>query len=526
MLGTSLGLTAPYRLKRWIALLAQASLRLDFTKGSPLDSRVTFTRASGGTSFRPVSFGADMFGSFSGGTTNTGSSIVGGALVMSAAPGGYAVFVDSRPFQANRLYKFDVSYAGVTGNCVVLFQGVGASIAFSGTGTSTYTIDSGSIANARVQINNNSGAPVSGTVSLQVQEITLDRPGDPIQLFTAPANVPRFDYDPATGAAKGLLIEEQRVNGLKYSETLSVVDVAKDGVTNSGATVTATAGNAQHRVYQQSQSASGAGVATVDVKAGTHRYIQLYDGASINNFATFDLVSGVVGAVGANTVAKIASLGGSAFRCSCSYSSAQAPNGNVFVGLAATAADTWGASFNAVGSESFELYRMQFEPNASFPTSYIPTNGASATRAADIANINTLTPWFSGQSGTLFAEFDGLSVGGKVAQFNPVAVGSFLTLASGNGATNGWYNNGLSVLGINAVGLNNKSAIAYSPSGGAAGCINGGAVASSSASDFTGAATSVAIGSQATGQFLNGHIRRLAYFSLRLSNLDLQGLTR
>lgn len=37
-------------------------------------------------------------------------------------------------------------------------------------------------------------------------------------LRTAPAGVPRIDYDPATGECRGLLVEEQRTNFLRYSE--------------------------------------------------------------------------------------------------------------------------------------------------------------------------------------------------------------------------------------------------------------------------------------------------------------------
>ena len=40
-------------------------------------------------------------------------------------------------------------------------------------------------------------------------------------LSYAAANTPRFDYDPVTLAAKGLLIEETRTNVLKYSEDFS-----------------------------------------------------------------------------------------------------------------------------------------------------------------------------------------------------------------------------------------------------------------------------------------------------------------
>jgi hypothetical protein len=49
-----------------------------------------------------------------------------------------------------------------------------------------------------------------------------------IELMTT--NTPRFDYDPVTLAAKGLLIEEQRTNLLLQSDTLSTQNVATTAV--------------------------------------------------------------------------------------------------------------------------------------------------------------------------------------------------------------------------------------------------------------------------------------------------------
>ena len=53
---------------------------------------------------------------------------------------------------------------------------------------------------------------------------------------TAAINTPRFDYDPVTLACKGLLIEEQRVNLLTYSD-----DFSNAAWTKTNATVTANA---------------------------------------------------------------------------------------------------------------------------------------------------------------------------------------------------------------------------------------------------------------------------------------------
>ncbi len=52
-------------------------------------------------------------------------------------------------------------------------------------------------------------------------------------LRTAAANAPRFDYDPVTHAAKGILIEEQRTNEIRYSASPNTTNCLSTGVTTT-----------------------------------------------------------------------------------------------------------------------------------------------------------------------------------------------------------------------------------------------------------------------------------------------------
>ena len=72
---------------------------------------------------------------------------------------------------------------------------------------------------------------------------------------TAASNTPRFDHDPVTGVAKGLLVEEQRTNLVKYSNgsggspsntyggvtATKVRQETRNGVTGSVITISGTA---------------------------------------------------------------------------------------------------------------------------------------------------------------------------------------------------------------------------------------------------------------------------------------------
>lgn len=95
-------------------------------------------------------------------------------------------------------------------------------------------------------------------------------------LQTAAINAPRFDYDPSTLAAKGLLIEEARTNlllrsndltnasWLKNNLTTAQTATGPDGVANSATTLTASAANGY--ANQSVTSASAARVSSLYIK--------------------------------------------------------------------------------------------------------------------------------------------------------------------------------------------------------------------------------------------------------------------
>lgn len=62
------------------------------------------------------------------------------------------------------------------------------------------------------------------------------------------------------------------------------------------------------------------------------------------------------------------------------------------------------ASEGTSGFADIYIRRAQLEQGA-FPTSYIPTADAQVTRAADVASVNELSPWFNASEGTLVATY-------------------------------------------------------------------------------------------------------------------------
>lgn len=194
-------------------------------------------------------------------------------------------------------------------------------------------------------------------------------------LQTAASGVPRFDYDPVTHAAKGILIEESRTNLILQSNafTTSPWDTATcgGGVSNSGSTTIAPNG-ASTPIYDFSTTSC------------------LFQDISITNGSTYTHSIWIK----ANQSATIG------FRNpgSSSFTSTNITVGTTWQRYIITATadqafsrfliDNRASSGYGVSGLKLSLFGAQLE-QGSFSTSYIPTTTAAVTRAADRLTIPT-----------------------------------------------------------------------------------------------------------------------------------------
>jgi hypothetical protein len=376
-------------------------------------------------------------------------------------------------------------------------------------------------------------------------------------LLTAANNAPRFDHNPVTGESLGLLIEESRTNLLLYSEDFSTTWSLSADATLTPNTIVAPNGtltgdklgentaNAARSLLQSTSSVAPTAVSTttVYVKAGerTNLLLRAFDNAALGNYvwANFNLLTGVInnsGNVGNGTgaSASITSVGNGWYRCALSgIPNTSGTATRVVIYVATSTANS--TNYQGDGYSGIYIWGAQLEAGA-FPTSYIATGAATATRSADAASMigPNFSSWYNQSEGTLF-----------VNATTPPNLSTFPTITSLSdgtannrvliyGFTNGYY------VGITTGGVSLATAgVLTTPSVGSRVSIAGGIkvndvfIAQSGVAGTTDTSVTLPvvnrlfIGAGATGTAtLNGTISRIAYYPLRLTNAQLQALTK
>jgi hypothetical protein len=369
---------------------------------------------------------------------------------------------------------------------------------------------------------------------------------------TAAANAPRWDY--AGGTLNGLLIEEARTNLLAPSipdavgwgpgdATLTLnAGTAPDGA-NTMTRMVEAATTAIHLLSKNvAVTASVTNTFSVYAKAAQIRYLQIFmdNGANVGSWVTFDLQAGVIsGPLTASGVAigtaSILPAGNGVWRCILSGQIGAATTARVLLMTSNVANPGVFPSYPGNTANGLLLWGAQLEQSTG-ASSYIPTTGATVTRAADVAAMPTAA-WFSPAAGSLAVEFltanmptPGTHSG--ILQMNDGTgvnqVNLYLQLNSGN-ETFDVSIGSVSQMSVNgafgATGTPQKVALAYG--GGSwryayAGTVNSGA---GSAVPFPATTINLGTINPPTQWKLNGYMRRLQYWPRALSNAEMQAVT-
>ena len=359
-------------------------------------------------------------------------------------------------------------------------------------------------------------------------------------LTSAAINEPRLDYNPSTLAAQGLLIEESRSNLATYSAQF---DNASGWTMGSGIIVTSNVITAPDGTISADQLASSGATGFLEkvlaITSGTTYtfscffkkqntstvtillYGTHFNSGGANVTGTYNLDTGV--ATGVNGTASMVSVGNGWYRCVLTKD--------------ATTSGSFSQQAIRLANATADLYAWGYQIEAgSFATSYIPTTTTALTRAADVASVNTLSPWYNAVEGTLFAEAqkianDPTTTFPRLACFDDGTLANAIQIVWNPGVSRLYGNIQNSSVTQADVGTNgitqtnvNKIALGFAANNFAA-SINGAAV-STDVSGSIPTVTTFKLGSvSGSGQYANSYLRRITYYPRRLSNAELVSLT-
>jgi hypothetical protein len=370
-------------------------------------------------------------------------------------------------------------------------------------------------------------------------------------LTSASNDVARFDFNPSTLAAQGLLIEESRTNSIRNNTMQGavagtpgtnpnnwVVSLTANGVTQSVSAVGTENGITYVDIRYNGTPTAGTNVAiafegTNNVAASSGQtwtesvYVKLQAGSFIGTTTTISLL-GTNGTSGTESIdsALITSTPADLRNCRLSVSGTFANAGTTNAQPRIRIGYTVGVAIDI----TLRIGLPQLEQGA-FATSVIPTTTTALTRAADVASVNTLTPWYNATEGTIFVEAsnaqlgtslfstdDGTASNRIVTYFNVANSPAFRVVSGGVDQAN-------FSAGTITQNATFKLSTAYATNDFAA-SLNGAAAVTDTSGTVPSGQTTARIGSNvSSANFINGYLRRVSFFPRRLANAELQSLT-
>lgn len=364
---------------------------------------------------------------------------------------------------------------------------------------------------------------------------------------SAATNVPRFDHTPTTGVSLGLLIEEQRVNQLRWSEDSSQwmtpvnatltqnATTAPDGTTTADQMLETTVnGLHSQEVTDHLFVAGTAYTYSVFVKSinGRNFEIGFPVGFSTSRFARFNLSTGVVQGTDSGVTARIIAFPNGWYRCiatsTCVTGGGARPAN--FINNAAFA-----RSYTGDTSSGIFVWGIQLE-TASFDTSYIPTTNTTITRSADVASITgtNFSSWYQQNEGTVFFQAETSEATGNpyILAINDGTNSNRLEFRRVGASNNSSFlaqNAGVTIINTGVAGVWTANSVvryaaAFSQSS-ACHALNGTLTGNVTPSGILPVVTQALIGNSAAGSAVNRPIRRITFWPVRLPNAVLQQIT-
>ena len=373
-------------------------------------------------------------------------------------------------------------------------------------------------------------------------------------LRTAATNEPRFDHNPTTGESLGLLVEEQRTNLVLRSEDFATTwtkvaatvtadaIVSPTGVLNADKLVE-TIANSAHYAVQSVSVTTTSRTASIYLKAGERTQARIEHSGNTGGAGrriTINLSTGAI--TGASTIGtgglnsfseSIASVGNGWYRVTSTIDPT-VTLGNTQALVVLILDNTGSATYVGDDTSGIYLWGAQLEAGA-FPTSYIPTTTAAATRSADVASITgtAFSSWYRQDEGTVFADAPGIYSTGSVFTFSDGSNNNRTLLDHGTNTRRTRFISGnieqAAFSPSYIYGTQLKTGISYASN--YFSMANAGVLASGAPDTSCSLPVGIDrifIGSNSTGagQYANTTIRRLTFWPTRLPDNTLQSITQ
>jgi hypothetical protein len=355
-------------------------------------------------------------------------------------------------------------------------------------------------------------------------------------------NVPRLTYQNGGGGCPSLLLEKQSTNLQRYSEDVTNATywslgnitatanttTSPDGTINADSIIETTA-NARHELYSESISFSGSNAVSFFIKANGRQYISVLSGGDPSfGGVTYDVVNGVITST-QGTTATISAMGNGWYKCT--FTTTRTGTSQIYWCFRTTGGSPGVETYTGNGTSGFFIWGAQIEAS-SYPTSYIPTTSASATRVADACYKTGISSLIGQTEGTMFIDMVPTDVSGA---------GRFMNIYNGSNTSNGWnaiisnggtpntfrfYGDGFDFSGGACLfGVRVKAALAYKNGVLTSAYVNGASVGTLTAVTTGKSYDKLELGEGPFGNAGSCNVNQSIIFPTALTNSELASLT-
>ena len=382
----------------------------------------------------------------------------------------------------------------------------------------------------------------TGTAFLWGAQLNIGSTAKPYFPTTDRLNVPRLTYQNGGGGCPSLLLEKQSTNIVTYSEDLTNWILANSTVTANATTSPDGTINADKLIinngaaggyaYQIKSTSSGTVyTGSFYIKAGGVNYTKFY--TNISGSYEDAVVNLSTGAITNSTFAitpTTQNMGNGWYRVNYTTTSA---SGQVVIYIDGGSTSN-GGGYTGNGVDGVFVWGGQLEAS-SYPTSYIPTTSASATRVADACFKTGISSLIGQSEGTFFIELKNwkIALDTFFISLSDQTTSNYLQI-SANGSTGDLQSviftaGSPSTLGgmTPTIGQNLKIAVAYKVNNYAL-YVNGTQIGTLTSKPAPSSLTRIDVGSVdwlASNVQPLTPISQVAVFKTRLTNAELASLT-